>query len=124
MRSAMAMLGALVLSAGTPVGGTALAADERLPEGWYATGSHPQDYEIGLDEARFEVLEIEQQGEVVLEVGEYTLHSTQESGAVVNRGRYLIVHRSEGDGRWRRAAEMLSPDGAAAVRSNHGVDQG
>jgi hypothetical protein len=51
MRSAMAILGALVLSAGATVGGTARAADERMPEGWYATGSHLQDYEIGVDEA-------------------------------------------------------------------------
>jgi hypothetical protein len=31
----------------------------------------------------------------------------------VDRGRYLVVHRVEADGRWRRAAEMFSPDPGA-----------
>jgi hypothetical protein len=29
---------------------------------------------------------------------------------VVDRGRYLVVYRVDPDGRWRRAAEMFSPD--------------
>ncbi len=81
-------------------------------EGFWRTG-----LDIGVSEVRYSVLEIERRGDVAFEVGEYALLSTQEAGkATVNRGRYLIVHRIEADGRWRRAAEMLSPDpGARAV---------
>lgn len=67
--------------------------------------------EIGIADAEFAVLEIERRGDVAFEVGEYALHSSNGAGAdAVNRGRYLIVHRIESDGRWRRAAEMFSPD--------------
>lgn len=67
--------------------------------------------EIGIADARFSVLEIERRGDIVFEVGEYALIAIHESGpGAVNRGRYLIVHRIEADGHWRRAAEMLSPD--------------
>ena len=75
-------------------------------EGFWRTG-----LEIGISEARFSVLEVERRGDVAFEVGEYVLVSIHESApGAVNRGRYLIVHRIEPDGRWRRAAEMLSPD--------------
>lgn len=78
-------------------------------EGFWRTG-----LEIGIAEVRFSVMEIERRGEVAFEVGEYALVSIHESGpGAVNRGRYLIVHRIEPDGRWRRCAEMLSPDPAA-----------
>jgi uncharacterized protein (TIGR02246 family) len=79
-------------------------------EGFWRTG-----LEIGIADARFSVLEVERRGDVAFEVGEYALVSMHESGTgAVNRGRYLIVHRIEPDGRWRRAAEMLSPDPAEA----------
>jgi uncharacterized protein (TIGR02246 family) len=78
-------------------------------EGFWRTG-----LEIGIADARFSVMEIERRGDVAFEVGEYALISIHESGpGAVNRGRYLIVHRIEPDGRWRRCAEMLSPDPAA-----------
>lgn len=67
--------------------------------------------DIGVAEARFSVMEIDRRGDVAFEVGEYALLSIHESGTgAINRGRYLIVHRIEPDGHWRRAAEMLSPD--------------
>jgi ketosteroid isomerase-like protein len=45
------------------------------------------------------------------EVGDYVLHATpRDEGAVTERGRYLIVHRLEPDGAWRRALEMYAPE--------------
>jgi uncharacterized protein (TIGR02246 family) len=67
--------------------------------------------ETGIEKVSLERLDLQLFGEIAFEVGEYTLHVAAESGAaVVDRGRYLIVHRAEGDGLWRRCAEMFSPD--------------
>ena len=67
--------------------------------------------ETGIERVELVVLELRRRGEIAFEVGSYALHVAPESGRpVVDRGRYLIVHRIEADGRWRRAAEMFSPD--------------
>lgn len=67
--------------------------------------------ETGIERVTLTQLELRLRGEVAFEVGEYAMHVAPESGArVVDRGRYLIVHRADGDGRWLRCAEMFSPD--------------
>lgn len=67
--------------------------------------------ETGIQEVHLVRIELQQRGDVAFEFGEYALHVASESGApVVDRGRYLIVHLPALDGRWRRAAEMFSPD--------------
>jgi uncharacterized protein (TIGR02246 family) len=67
--------------------------------------------ETGVHDVELEAIDVRQQGDVAVEVGRYALHVTQERGAaVVDRGRYLLVHRVSADGRWRRTAEMFSPD--------------
>ena len=70
--------------------------------------------ETGIEAIELVVLDLWAGGDVAFEVGSYALHVAPESGArVVDRGRYLVVHRVEADGRWRRAAEMFSPDPGA-----------
>lgn len=67
--------------------------------------------ETGIESVTLARLDLQLQGDVAFEVGEYALHVASESGGpIVDRGRYLIVHRIEPDGSWRRAAEMFSPD--------------
>lgn len=67
--------------------------------------------EAGVQAVELGVRELRRSGDVAFEVGEYALHVVPESGLpVVDRGRYLVVHRVGSDGRWRRAAEMFSPD--------------
>ena len=67
--------------------------------------------ETGIARVEHVVVELQERGNVAFEVGEYALHlATEAGGPVVDRGRYLIVHRVDPDGRWRRAAEMFSPD--------------
>lgn len=67
--------------------------------------------EIGIGDVELAVLEVRFRGDIAVEVGEYALHIAKEAGrSDVNRGRYLVVHRVEPDGRWRRAAEIFSPD--------------
>lgn len=67
--------------------------------------------ESGLQAVEVVVLDLRQRGGVALEVGEYAMHLALEAGGnAIDRGRYLIVHRIEPDGSWRRAAEMFSPE--------------
>jgi uncharacterized protein (TIGR02246 family) len=48
------------------------------------------------------------------EVGAYTLESSpRDEARVTEHGRYLIVHRLDADGTWRRALEVYSPDSQA-----------
>jgi len=75
-------------------------------ERFWATG-----VETGIDHVELIVLEIQHRGDVVLEIGHYALHVAPEASVpLVDRGRYLVVHRVGSDGRWRRIAEMFSPD--------------
>lgn len=67
--------------------------------------------ETGIERVELTVLDLEQRGDVTVEIGRYALHLAPESGvSVVDEGRYLVVHRADPDGRWRRCAEMFSPD--------------
>lgn len=67
--------------------------------------------ETGIERVDLTVLDLQQRGDVTLEVGRYALYVAPEAGgSVVDRGRYLVVHRADSDGRWRRCAEMFSPD--------------
>lgn len=67
--------------------------------------------ETGITEVDLVALDVQRSGDLAFEVGRYALRLAPESGdPVVDRGRYLIVHRVEPDGHWRRAAEMFSPD--------------
>lgn len=52
------------------------------------------------------------------ELGAYTLLSTpRDEARVTEHGRYLIVHRLDPDGVWRRALEVYAPNHEAGVRS-------
>lgn len=72
--------------------------------------------ETGVERLELAVLDLRHRGEFAFEVGQYALHMATESGApVIDRGRYLVVHRVDPDGCWRRAAEMFSPDPLAGL---------
>lgn len=85
---------------------TAVVRGREAIERFWRTG-----VETGIELFQHVVLDLSRKGDVAVEVGEYALRASPDSGApVVDRGRYLIVHRVGSDGRWRRAAEMFSPD--------------
>jgi uncharacterized protein (TIGR02246 family) len=51
------------------------------------------------------------------EIGRYVLHAKpQHEAAVVEEGRYLIVHRQDATGAWRRALEIFEPMNGSAAR--------
>jgi ketosteroid isomerase-like protein len=78
--------------------------------------------DAGVRDVQLVALDLRRSGDVAVEIGEYALHLASEvDGTVVDRGRYLTVLRMDPDGRWRRTAEMLSPD-ARSVSSASTTD--
>jgi ketosteroid isomerase-like protein len=72
--------------------------------------------EAGLTEIELRSLEIWRVGADAYEIGSYELRlETLDGSRVIDRGRYLFVLRQEGDGVWRRAVEMFSPDRSPQV---------
>lgn len=72
--------------------------------------------EAGLTEIELRSLEIWRIDTEAYEIGTYELRLEALDGArVIDRGRYLLVLREEGDGVWRRAVEMFSPDRSPQV---------
>jgi ketosteroid isomerase-like protein len=67
--------------------------------------------DAGVAEATFDPLKLERSDGVAFEIGHYTLRlRPSNSDEVFDRGSYVLVHRREPDGKWRRVIEMLSPD--------------
>jgi uncharacterized protein (TIGR02246 family) len=67
--------------------------------------------EAGISEVELVALELERDGGFAYEIGRYALRLQPADGdAVVDRGKYLLVHARQADGTWRRAVEMFSPD--------------
>lgn len=72
------------------------------------------DAGVGGIELHSEQVELEAGGVVGFEVGRYVMPVQPVDGpAIVDRGKYALVHRRERDGRWRRALETLNPDGVS-----------
>ena len=73
--------------------------------------------ESGVTHVELESLAVEERGDVAHEIGRYLLRLEPDGGdAVVDRGKYLLVHERQQDGSWRRAVEMFNPEGSSALR--------
>lgn len=73
--------------------------------------------DAGLETVEVDLLDLEigPDGAAATEIGRYVLRLAPTSGELVEeRGRYLIVHRRDADGVWRRATETFSPDDRAS----------
>ena len=72
--------------------------------------------EAGVRHVDLDALEVEQRDGLIFEVGRYAFHlQSADDGPVVERGRYVVVHRQAPDGEWRWAVELFHPDVPAAV---------
>jgi uncharacterized protein (TIGR02246 family) len=68
---------------------------------------------VGLTGLGLETLELQVADAVAIELGRYVL----ELGADrLDRGKYLVVHRREADGSWRRAVDVFNPDAPQPAR--------
>jgi uncharacterized protein (TIGR02246 family) len=81
-------------------------------EGFWRVG-----LDAGVAEIELETLELGREDGLAYEIGRYALRlQPVDEGAVVDRGKYVLVHERQADGRWRRAVEMFNPD-APPVRA-------
>src|SRR5687767_14545333 len=64
--------------------------------------------EAGISEVELETLELERHDGLAYEIGRYALWlRPPNDAAVVDRGKYVLVHERQQDGSWRRAVEMF-----------------
>jgi len=67
--------------------------------------------EAGVSEVEFEALQLDREGGFAFEIGRYAFRlEAVDGGTVVDRGKYVLVHRRQEDGSWRRVVEMFNPD--------------
>jgi len=70
---------------------------------------------LGMDSGTLETLSFEEHGDVAIEEGVYSI---QAGGAVVDHGKYVVVHRRQDDGSWELALDVFNssrPEAAAAA---------
>lgn len=67
----------------------------------------------GIAGVEFEPIDCIALDAVAYELGRYSISTTADTGRVVERGRYITIHRLI-DGRWLRAVEMLASDNQPA----------
>jgi ketosteroid isomerase-like protein len=89
-----------------------LAPSAELFEGRQAIGAFWQaGLEAGIADVELVELKVERNGGVAWEIGRYALRlQPVEGAAVVDRGKYVLVHRRQDDGSWLRAVEMFNPE--------------
>jgi len=73
---------------------------------------------MGLSTVELQAADLQVTGRTAVEVGRYSLVLHGDGGAVTDRGKYVVLHRREPDGSWRRAIEVFNPDAPAdAIRT-------
>lgn len=66
---------------------------------------------LGLSSVCFEARRVERLGARQVEIGRYRVTvETEPTGARLERGTYLVLHRRAVDGTWQRAVDVLDPD--------------
>jgi ketosteroid isomerase-like protein len=71
--------------------------------------------ESGITGLELEKLTLEGGESVAWEIGRYVLRlGTADEKPVVDRGKYVLVHKRQEDGSWRWAVEMFNPDAPPA----------
>jgi uncharacterized protein (TIGR02246 family) len=65
---------------------------------------------LGLSGLELQTIELRVSGLVAVEIGRYALALGGDGGATVaERGTYVVLHRRQGDGTWRRAVDVFNP---------------
>jgi ketosteroid isomerase-like protein len=79
-----------------------LFAGRRDIEGYWRAG-----IALGLSRLEVDRVEVDTTDGVAVETGRYLLTG---GALVLDRGKYLVLHRLEADGTWRRAVDVFNPD--------------
>jgi uncharacterized protein (TIGR02246 family) len=61
--------------------------------------------DMGIQSAHLQTVEVERQGEAIIEVGAYTLHG--EGGQQLDRGKYIVIWKQEG-GQWKLHRDIFN----------------
>jgi ketosteroid isomerase-like protein len=62
---------------------------------------------LGLSRLEVAGVEVEASDGLAVETGRYVFLG---GGLVLDRGKYLVLHRRQADGGWRRAVDVFNPD--------------
>jgi len=74
---------------------------------------------FGLSCLELDPFDVEVADGLAIEIGRYVLAVAREGDVRAREsGKYLVFHRQDGDGRWRRAVDVFNPDVPAAARHN------
>jgi uncharacterized protein (TIGR02246 family) len=61
--------------------------------------------DMGIKEAKIEIVEVEGHGDTAIEVSTFTLHG--EGGQVLDRGKYIVIWKREG-GQWKLHRDIFN----------------
>jgi uncharacterized protein (TIGR02246 family) len=61
--------------------------------------------DMGIKEAKLEIVEVEGHGDTATEVSTFTLHG--EGGQVLDRGKYIVIWKGEG-GQWKLHRDIFN----------------
>jgi ketosteroid isomerase-like protein len=71
---------------------------------------------LGVSRLELETLELEPVRVVTVEIGRYAIVVSADRGdPVVDRGKYLALHKQQADGSWHRAVDVFNPDGRSQI---------
>jgi uncharacterized protein (TIGR02246 family) len=66
----------------------------------------------GVDGGALKTVSLEERDDLAVEEGQYEMRV---GGAVVQTGKYVVVHRRQSDGSWRWATDIFNADAEAAA---------
>jgi ketosteroid isomerase-like protein len=79
---------------------------------------------FGLAGIELDLVDLEVRDGLAIEIGRYVLAVEGNGDAgVKDCGKYLVLHRRDGDGAWRRAVDVFNPDVPATARQTSKEDR-
>jgi uncharacterized protein (TIGR02246 family) len=89
-----------------PTGSEILQGRDAIKQFWQGA------MDAGIKGAYLKTIEIEDQGDTAIEVGNYTL--TNASGQNLDHGKYMVVWKQE-DGNWKLHRDIFNSNGSLAL---------
>ncbi|MFN2471305.1 MAG: DUF4440 domain-containing protein [Gaiellaceae bacterium] len=107
---------AVAVSAAYTHDATLLPPSAEVMEGRDAIASFWQaGIDVGIADVELHAMALGRQNGLAYEVGLYALRlHAPDGGAVLDRGKYVVVHEHQPDGTWRKTVEMFNPDAPPA----------
>lgn len=75
-----------------PTGSDFITGTQAIQQYWQGA------MDMGVKQAKLDIVEVEQQGDTATEVGKYTLRG--EGGQVIDQGKYIVLWRQQ-NGQWK-----------------------